>query len=156
MPNYDEQPVKQPQPIEEPQLIEEPQPPQQLQQDKLELSSPEGTVRSFTRMFVEGDTDSVLACFLPDGTDYQDIKRILAAGPEDPVYDAKLWLQSFDSEAEMPIVSIEQTSAGTKVVWLVTIKSDFVMEGTFFQAGSQIELDATLVERDGKWLIDNF
>jgi hypothetical protein len=156
IPNTDEQPIEQPQPIKEPPPTEEPQMSQQDQQDKIDLSSPEGTVRSFTKMFAEGDADSVLACFLPDGTDYRDTERILAAGPGDPDYDAKLWLQSFDPDAEMPIVDIVQTPAGIKVVWLVTFKHDFEMEGAVFQAGSQIELDATLVERDGKWLIDNF
>ena len=59
-------------------------------------------------------------------------------------------------DAEMPIVSKEQTPAYTKVVWLVTIKKQIILENHVFQAGAQMELDATLVERDGKWLIDNF
>jgi len=142
--------------VEQPQSIEEPQPTQEFQQDKLDLSSPEGTVKSFTRMFVEGDVDSVLACFLPGGTDYEDIEEVLAAAPDDSEYGFKLLFQSLDPDAEMPIVEMEETLAGTNVVWLVTFKRDFSIQGTDFPAGSQMDLDATLVECDGKWLIDNF
>ena len=142
--------------VEQPQSIEEPQPTQELQQDKLDLSSPEGTVKSFTRMFVEGDVDSVLACFLPGGTDYEDIEEVLAAAPDDSEYGFKLLFQSLDPDAEMPIVEMEETLTGTNVVWLVTFKRDFSIQGTDFPAGSQMNLDATLVEHEGKWLIDNF
>ena len=125
-----------------------------------DLSTPEATVRSFTRVMIAGDADAVLACFVPNGEDYEDIQEILYADPSDPSqrdeYEMKLWVQSLDPDAEMPILDIrEETDGVVSIDWEVTFKSDFTMQGHTFTAGESVTLDAVLVKSDGKWLIDN-
>jgi RNA polymerase sigma factor (sigma-70 family) len=125
--------------------------------DGIDFTSPEATVKSFIKMAVSGDTESVLACYLPGGVDYEDIRRIMSADdPSHPDYEAKSWLQSFDPNVEMPIVRKEQTPYGMKVVWLCTFKKDVTIEGHTFRAGQTMELDATLKKSGDSWLIDNF
>lgn len=80
------------------------------------------------------------------------------ADPDDPQqrgkYEMKLWLQSLDPQAEMPVTSIEQTERGTSVAWQVTFKNDVTMEGHTFRAGDTWELDASLQRSGDSWLID--
>ncbi len=123
---------------------------------EFDLSTPQAAVQTFVRMFSSGDYESVMACVLPDGTDYEDIQETVNAGPDDSDYEVKLLFQSLDPEAEMPVRIKDQTPQRTSVAWFVTFKSDFIIEGHLFPAGSQMELDSTLVEQDGKWLIENF
>ncbi len=147
-----------------PQLPEEfPAPMDQVDKDtgfQSDLSSPEATVRSFTKAIASGDAASVMACFLPGGVDYEDMQKILHADPNDPEqqdeYQMKLCFLSLDPDAEMPMVSVEETEHGTSVVWQVTFKEDLTMEGHTFRAGDTWELDATLRQSGDSWLIDNF
>ncbi|UCG56615.1 MAG: sigma-70 family RNA polymerase sigma factor [Phycisphaerales bacterium] len=125
-----------------------------VEEDKLDLSSPEATVRSFTKAIASGNAEAALACMLPGGIDYEDIQEILYAEPGDREYDMKLWFESLDPDAEMSILSTEGTEHHTTVVWEVTFKKDFEMGGRTLSAGETMELDAGLVESDGKWLID--
>jgi len=124
----------------------------------LDLSSPEATVRSFTKAIVSGDAASVMACMLPGGTDHEDMRAILAAGPDDPQqgsqYQMKLLLQSLDADAEMPVTATESTERGTLVTWQVTFKTDMTMKGHTFHAGDTFDLDATLRKSGDSWLID--
>jgi hypothetical protein len=125
---------------------------------RLDLSSPEATVRSFTKAMVSGDAESVLACFLPGGTDYEDIQKILHAKPDDPAqqdqYRMRLWLQSFDPDTQMPVISVQETEHGTEVAWQVTFKKDVTMAGQTFRTGETFNLDATLRKSGDSWLID--
>jgi len=147
-----------------PQLPEEfPSPMDQVEKDtgfQLDLSSPEATVRSFSKAIASGDAESVMACFLPGGVDYEDIQEMLYADPDDPEqqdeYQMKLVFLSLDPDAEMPMVSVEETEHATSVVWQVTFKKDLPMEGHTFRAGDTWELDATLRQSGDSWLIDNF
>ena len=88
------------------------------------------------------------------------MQEILYADPDDPAqqdeYHMKLWFQSLDPDAEMPMVSVEETEHGTSVVWQVTFKEEMTMEGHTFRAGDTWELDATLRPSGDSWLIDNF
>jgi len=124
----------------------------------LDLSTPEATVRSFTRAIVSGSTESVMACMLTGGTDYQDMQEIMNAGPDDPEqrdkHQMKLWLQSLDPDAAMPVTSMGETERGTEIAWQVTFKKDVTMEGQTFRAGDTFELDATLRKSADSWLID--
>ena len=92
--------------------------------------------------------------------DYEDIQEMLYADPDDPEqqdeYHMKLWFQSLDPDAEMPMVSVEETEHGTSVVWQVTFSEDVSMEGHTFRAGDMWELDAALRQSGEFWLIDNF
>jgi RNA polymerase sigma-70 factor (ECF subfamily) len=125
---------------------------------KVDLSTPAATVQTFVKMFASGDHEAVLSCFLEGGVDYEDIQEIINADPDDnpSKYGMKIWFESLDPDAEMPVTIKEQGPEGINVVWLVTFKHEFTIQGKVFSPGSQMELDATLVERDGKWLIDNF
>ncbi len=129
----------------------------------LDLSTPEAAVRSFTKALVSGNAESVMACVLPGGTDYQDMQEILNANPDDPKqrgeYEMKLWLQSFDPDAEMPIVETVEDQGAMKVTWQVTFKKDVTVSeggGHTFRAGDTYNLDATLRKSGNSWLIDNF
>jgi len=126
---------------------------------QIDLSSPEATVRSFTRLMATGNAEAVMACFLPGGIDYQDMKEILAADASDPrqrdKHETRLWLQSLDPEAKMPIIETKQKADGVvEITWEVVFKKDLTMEGQTFAAGQTMNLDAQLVKSDGKWLIN--
>ncbi len=126
---------------------------------QIDLSSPEATVRSFTRLMATGNAEAVMACFLPGGLDYQDMREILTADPSDPrqrdKYETRLWLQSFDPEAKMPIIETKQKADGVvEITWEVVFKKDLTMEGQTFTAGQTMNLDASLVKSDGRWLIN--
>jgi RNA polymerase sigma factor (sigma-70 family) len=58
--------------------------PQADETPAFDLSTPEAAVRTFTRVMAAGDADAVLACFVPNGEDYEDIQEILYADPSDP------------------------------------------------------------------------
>lgn len=124
----------------------------------LDLSSPEATVRSFTRAIISGNAESVMACMLPGGVDHEDVQELLAAGPDDPQqkdeYEFKLLLQSLDPDAEMIVTSVEEVERGTSVSWQATFKKDVTMAGHTFRAGDTFELDATLRKSGDSWLID--
>lgn len=127
---------------------------------ELDLSSPEATVKSFTRAIASGDADAVMACFLPGGVDFEDMEEILFADPDDPEqrdeYGMKLFFESLDPDAEMPVLSVEEDEHGTSIVWQVAFKNEFTIEGHTFSAGDTMELDATLRQSGDSWLIDNF
>jgi RNA polymerase sigma-70 factor (ECF subfamily) len=142
-----------------------PREPEQLQEDQapiLDLSSPEATVTSFTRLMVAGDDEAVLACFLTGGRDYEDIQEILYAEASDTTeqgqfqFQMRLWLQSLDPDVEMPVLDVKQLADGElSIIWQVTLKKDFTFAGHSFSAGETTELSGKLVEKDGKWLFNS-
>lgn len=126
----------------------------------VDLSSPETTVRSLIRAIVAGDAESVLACMAPDCVDRDETQEILTAGPDDlqakDKYEMKLFLQSFDPDAEMPILSQEQSGGGrTHVSWQVTFKREAVRGDRAFHVGDTFEMRANLRQVDGSWLIED-
>lgn len=143
------------------QLPEEfPSPTDQVEKDtrfQLDLSSPEATVRSFVKAMVAGDGDAALTCFVPDGEDYEDMQEAIFADPDDPAqrskYEVKLLFEALDPDAEMPVLSVEETEHGTSVVWQVTFKSEFAMEGHTFNVGETMEFDGTFRRSGDSWLI---
>jgi len=122
---------------------------------QLDLSSPEGTVRSFTKAFALGEAESVLACWLPTAGDYEDIRLALEAGPDDERYEGRMWFQSLDPDAEMPIVRTEDIEGGIELAWRVTLKKDATMGGRTYRAGDTEEVEVTLRPSGDSWLIDN-
>jgi RNA polymerase sigma-70 factor (ECF subfamily) len=129
------------------------------ERSRLDLSTPEAAVRSFTKAIASGDAESVMACMLPGGTDFQDIREILNAGPDDPAqqgeYEMKLWFQSLDPDAEMPIIESVEDQGAMKMTWQVTFKKDVTLGGQTLRAGDTYNLDATLRRSGDSWLIDN-
>ncbi len=137
--------------LQEPEVI-----PEIVAEPEIDLSTPESTVHSFMKMVATGDAEKVLACFLPGGVDYEDAREIMDADADNSKYDLKMWLMSFDPDAEMPVQVTEVAPRVLKVSWLATFKKEFTMKGHTFLAGDTLELDATLKQIEDKWLIDNF
>jgi hypothetical protein len=128
-------------------------------EDALDLTTPKGTVTSFTRMVGKGDWKKVIECFLPGGIDYQDTLEIANATPENRhAYQIKLALEAIDPDKPAEDVSTNELPDGQmKVVWRVTLKAGFAVKGHVYAAGDTMEYDATLRRTpDGRWLIDNF
>jgi RNA polymerase sigma factor (sigma-70 family) len=122
---------------------------------QLDLSSPEATVRSFTRAIGSGDAASVLACFRPGGLDYEDMQEILNAEPGDPRYDVRVAMEALDPDAEMPILStVNNPDGSVKVVWEVAFANEVVIEGHTLAPGAKMPMDALLVPAGDSWLID--
>jgi len=120
-------------------------------------STPEATVVSFTQAAARGEKCAALACFLPGGTDFEDIREVLNATPWSSRCQMKQMLESLDTDAPMPIVSKEETPRGAKVVWRVTFKEEFkTKKGLVFEPGMTHDLDATLKRHGDRWLIDGF
>ncbi len=124
--------------------------------NKLDLSTPEAAVQTYIRMFATGDYEGVMACMNPDSSMYDVVYKSVTAGPGDSDYGLKLMCQSLDPDAEMNPTNLGQKDGGTRVSWTITFKYDVTVESMHFPAGSQREIDAILVQRDGKWLVDNF
>ncbi|MHC4416346.1 MAG: nuclear transport factor 2 family protein [Planctomycetota bacterium] len=121
----------------------------------LDLSSPRATVVGFTNAAASGRADLAQAYFLPDAVDYDDIKEVLTAAPGSPRHPARVMLESIDPQTPIEIVSEEQTPNGLKVVWQVTFRRDFEIQGQSIAAGSTYNLDATLRQSGDQWMIDN-
>jgi len=126
----------------------------------VDLSGPETTVRSLIKAIVAGDAESVLACMAPDCVDRDETQEILTAGPDDSQakdkYEMKRFLQSFDPDAEMPILSQEQSGGGRiHVSWQVTFKREAAKGDRVFRAGDTFEMRANLRQIDGSWLIED-
>jgi len=152
-------------PAPDQQLVQEPlqeTAPEEDETPAFDLSSPDAAVATFTKMFAAGDPESVLACLLPGSPHCEEIRTILYADPADPGQREeellmRQWFQSLDPDADIPIVSKEEGPDGISVTWLVTIKTEITFPGICtFAPGDQRELDATVVESDGKWLIEYF
>lgn len=126
----------------------------------VDLSGPETTVRSLVKAIVAGDAESVLACMAPDCVDRDETQEILTAGPDDSQakdkYEMKRFLQSFDPDAEMPILSQEQSGGGRiHVSWQVTFKRETARGDRVFHAGDTFEMRANLRQIEGSWLIED-
>ena len=119
----------------------------------LDLSSPDATVISFTKAAARGDVDAAQACFLPEGIDYDDVRRVLTAEPSSLEYPGRLMFEAIDPDALMPVISMEETEQGLMIVWRVTFKRDVQAEGqTVVKAGDTFDFDGTLRKSGDKWL----
>jgi RNA polymerase sigma factor (sigma-70 family) len=116
----------------------------------VDLTSPDKTIESFAKILASGDFNRLAECFVPAATDYSDLMTILHQDrPE--LAQAK---QAFTSIGEpVEITDITADDTGTHVKWLFTVKKPFTIEGRPFKAGDKFEMDATVVETNGKWLI---
>lgn len=122
---------------------------------ELDLSSPEGTARSFVKAIIFGDTEKALACWFETAVDYDDIRRGMESQPGDPDYEAKMWFQSLDPDAEIPIVWSEDIEGGMELEFRVTLKKDASMRGRTYCAGDTEDIRITVRPSGDLWLIDN-
>lgn len=120
------------------------------------LSTPESTVIGFTKAAAEGNAKLAQSYFLPGGIDYQDVWETLTAKPGTPRYPGRVMMEAVDPSRPMTVKSQKKTEHGLKVVWQVTFRKGFEVEGKKVEAGTQYDLDATLKKTEKGWLIDNF
>jgi hypothetical protein len=123
---------------------------------QVNLSTPESTVTGFTKAAAKGNAELAQSYFLPGGTDYQDIWETLTAEPGTPRYAGRVMMEAVDPKGPMTLKSQNQTEHGLKVVWQVTFRRGFEIEGHKVEAGTRYDLDATLTRTGKGWLIDNF
>ena len=121
----------------------------------IDFTSPQATVSSFTSLLATGDMTQIAACFAPGAADLDDLTRILA----DPQSQGDLMMKQVFESVGQPIEVTETTEHpnGLGVKWLFTVTRPFVIgdgtRGQAFEPGDKFEMDATLVQVDGKWLI---
>ena len=127
-----------------------------LHERKVNLSTPESTVVGFTKAAAEGNAELAQSYFLPGGIDYQDVWETLTAKPGTPRYTGRVMMEAVDPSRPMTVKSQKETESGLKVVWQVTFRRGFEIEGHKVEAGTQYDLDATLKQTEKGWLIDNF
>ncbi len=124
---------------------------------EIDLSTPEGTVRSFTKALILGDAESVLSCWFTTAADLPIIQQGLNAGPDDPqeMYEGRLWIESLDPDAEMPIIRTRDVDGGVQLTWRVTLKKEVTMAGHTYQPGDTEELTGTVRQSGDSWLLDD-
>ena len=127
-----------------------------LQEPNVNLSTPESTVVGFTKAAAEGNARLAQSYFLPGGIDYEDVWETLTAKPGTPRYPGRVMMEAVDPSRPMTVKSQKETEHGLKVVWQVTFRRGFQIEGHKVETGTQYDLDATLKKTEKGWLIDNF
>ncbi len=125
--------------------------PNVAEESAVDLSTPEATVRSFTKAAAAGDVEAALACFVPEAEDYGDAKRILT----DPSHPFNALFASLDANAPMP-VKTRQKEDFCDVLWQVTFKCEFSIQGQAFKPGDTFDFDASLKKKGDSWLIEDF
>jgi len=123
-------------------------------QPKLDLSTPESAVVSFTKAAAGGHVDLAMKCVHPEGHDYQDIHDVLTAPPGSHRYEARAMFEAIDPDIPMPIVKMTKEAERVVVVWRVTFKRAFkTKKGIAFGKGSTFDFDANLKRSGDQWLI---
>ncbi|MHC4425626.1 MAG: hypothetical protein ACYSYV_05960 [Planctomycetota bacterium] len=122
----------------------------------VDRSSPEATVRSWTKAVARGNVQDALACMLPGGVDYGDVKEILSAEPSSrKFFIKKMWL-AIDTEKPIEILGKELIEDEAGIGWEFYFREDFTVKGrTFKRRGDAFEFDASLKKHGDYWLIDN-
>ncbi len=130
----------------------------------LDLSTPEATVRSFTKAAAAGNVGLAQACFLPGGVDYEDVREVLGADPSQAhEHQFRMVMRAIDPDGPITVVSRKWASEQAdeiSLTWRVTFKSEvsFTEGGkkVTFKPGDTFNLDASLKKVGDRWLIDNF
>ncbi|MHC4587214.1 MAG: hypothetical protein ACYS3N_21995, partial [Planctomycetota bacterium] len=121
----------------------------------VDRSTPEATVRSWTKAIATGNIKDALACMLPGGVDYGDVKEILNAKPSSRKFFIKKIWQSIDTEKPIRILGKQLIEDRASIGWEFYIKEDFTIEGRTVKRGKSFEYDAGLKKHGDYWLIDN-
>jgi hypothetical protein len=124
------------------------------QPSSVDRSTPEATVRSWTKAVATGNVEDAMACMLPGGVDYEDLGRILKSKPSDKIYFfKKIWL-AIDTEKPIKILGKTVIEDEVSIGWKFYLKEDMTIEGKTFKQNEGIEFDATLKKHGDYWLID--
>ncbi|MBA7646961.1 hypothetical protein ES703_54729 [subsurface metagenome] len=119
---------------------------------EVDLSSPESTIESFSRILASGNYDRLAECFTSDSDDLGDLMNILET--DDPKFaEVKQVFTSLGEPIEVTDIRSETGIDGVGVTWMFTVTKPFLVEGRQLVEGDQFEMDATVVEVDGRWLI---
>jgi hypothetical protein len=142
------------------QVKEEPETPSKIavevkESKSVDRSTPEATIRSWTKAVATGNVQDALACMLPGGADYGDVKEILNAKPVSRKYFMKKMLESIDTEKPIRILGKQFIEDEASIGWEFYFKEDFTIEGRTFKRGEGFEFDAGLKKHGDCWLIDD-
>lgn len=119
---------------------------------EINLSNPESTVQSFARVLASGDYSRLAECFTPDCEDLGDLMNILET--DDPKFaEVKKVFTSVGEPIEVTDIRSEAGGEGVGVTWMFTVTKPFLVEGRQLVEGDQFEMDATVIEVNGRWLI---
>ncbi len=119
---------------------------------EVDLSSPESTIQSFARILASGNYSRLAECFTPESDDLGDLMNILET--DDPKFaEVKQVFTSLGEPIEVTDIRSETGIEGVGVTWMFTVTKPFLVEGRQLVEGDQFEMDATVVEVDGRWLI---
>jgi hypothetical protein len=121
----------------------------------VDRTTPEATIRSWTKAVATGNVQDALACMLPGGSDYKDIKEILNAKPPSRRFFVKKMWESIDTEKPIRILDKKLNEDEVDIGWEFYFKEDFTIEGRTFKRGESFELGADLKKYGDYWLIDN-
>ncbi len=123
----------------------------------IKISTPEETILGFMQAAASGDTAAAMSYMLPEGTDYEDMNKILTAKPSSSSeYQFRQLLESVDLNVPIKVKVSEKADQKDKVEvsWVVTFRKSVELDKAAFKAGSTFELDGTLKKTDRGWLID--
>jgi len=120
----------------------------------VDRSSPEATVKSWTKAVATGNTKDAMACMLPGGIDYDDAREILNAEPSSREFFVKKMWESIDTENPIRVLGKELINGKVSIVWEFYFKEDITIEGRTFKRGEGFEFDASLKKHGDYWLID--
>jgi len=119
---------------------------------EVDLSSPESTIESFSRILASGNYSRLAECFTPDSEDLGDLMNILET--DDPKFaEVKQVFTSVGEPIEVTDIRSEPGSEGVGVTWKFTVTKPFLVEGRQLVEGDQFEMDTQVVEVNGRWLI---
>lgn len=116
----------------------------------VDLSGPDKTIESFSKLLASGNFGRLSECFVPGAQDYTDIVKALQANTTENAA-GKLLYSSIGEPIEITDVTSDETAVTVK--WTFTVTKPFTIEGKSYQPGDKVEFDATVIEAEGKWLI---
>jgi len=106
-------------------------------------STPEATIRSWTKAVATGNVQDALACMLPGGVDYEDMKEILNAKATSRQFFVKKMWESIDAEKPIRILGKQLIEDEVNIGWEFYFKEDFTIEGRTFKPGEGFEFGAS-------------
>jgi hypothetical protein len=121
----------------------------------VDRSTPEATIGSWTKAVATGNVQDALACMLPGGVDYDDVREILNAKTTSRQFFVKKMWESIDAEKPIRILGKQLIEDEVNIGWEFYFKKDFTIEGRTFKPGEGFEFGASLKKHGDYWLIDS-
>lgn len=120
------------------------------EKSRIDLSSPEATIKSFVKAVYSGNLDAAMACVSKDGHDYENFKEMLATESNHPF---QAMIKAMDASIPVEITSKDITEGKCKIKWYVTLGRVYYFGDTKIEKGTHQEFSSYLELVDGKWLI---